>query len=479
MIIARAAQMPHSHPKPLLVLSGSNLRVYETVFLTFLYSLDIGKSFFFSRPQKMSDPLSISASVVGILSFGIQVTQGVFNYYDAFRNQHSDVHKILDKTHNLLDLFDHLKEHLTGQRFRQEDQRLVKSIEEAIDSCEECIAELDDELNKFKEKKIEGISAAARTTTRRLAYPFRKGTMQNLEEDVDSIAKQITQTLGLLRSKGTERIQGQVEDVKALLDFIRATQVDSSIQQWLKAPDATTNLNDNCKKKHPRTGLWLTKGDRFESWLQQPKSFLWLVGFAGCGKSVLCSTAIRYAFRHRQSSPRIGVACFFFTFNDSSKQSASAMLRALVLQLSSQLKADQHPVARLHKQYGSSSPTDEALLDCLCQLVRLFQDVYILVDALDESPRGELRSDVLQIIRDIRTWSEPGLHVLVTSRDEVDIRDELDASVEEKIPMKNESIDQDIQAYVSEHLSQNRRLRKWKDHFGRIETELSQRAQGV
>lgn len=462
--------LPHSYPDPLRCHS-----VHVSLFSRILQGLLPQHG----RLQNMSDPFSISTGVVGILSFGIQVTQGVFDYYEAFRSQYSGVGKLLDKSHRLLVLLGQLSEHLKGQRFCQEDQQLVKSTEEAIGSCKECIAELDDELAKFKKSNVDSILAVARTTTRRLAYPFRKGTLQNLEEDVDSIITQISQALQLLQSKGIGRLQDQVDDVKALLDLIRAAQLDESIQQWLQAPDATINLNDNCKKKHPTTGLWLTKSDRFKKWLQEPKSFIWLVGFAGCGKSVLCSTAIQSTFRHRRSNPQIGVACFFFTFSDLSKQSTSAMLRALVLQLSSQLKEDQHPLARLHKQCGYSSPTDDALLDCLRQLVRLFQDVHIFLDALDESPRGKPRSDVLQTVRDIQAWSEPGVHLLVTSRDEVDIQDELDASIEERIPMNNESIDRDIRVYVSEHLRRNRRLRKWEDHFGRIEEELSQRAQGV
>lgn len=430
----------------------------------------------------MSDPFSIASGVVGILSLGIQVTQGVFDYYNTFQSQYSDVNDTLDKTDALLGRLRQLREHLEGQCFREEDQQLKKDIEKIANSCEECIAELEDELQKFKEAKVEGVLAVARAKARRVAYPFRQSTLQKLEETVDDIMEQLSQALELLNLKNMGQLQSQMEDMGALLDLIRANQVETVIQNWLKAPDATINLNENCKKTHPGTGLWLTKGDHYARWLEHPGSFLWLVGFAGCGKSVLCSTAIQYAFRHRRSDSQIGVACFFFKFNDGGKQSASAVLRALVLQLSGQLElgdSQRGPLAELHAKYRCSSPTDEALLDCLHQLVRRFRDVYILLDALDESPRGRTRNDMLQILQELRAWAEPRVHLLVTSRDEVDIREELDASAEEKVPMRNESIDEDIKSYVSQHLRQNRRLRKWEEHFGRIEEELSHRAQGV
>ncbi|KAI3573696.1 hypothetical protein IWW34DRAFT_553241, partial [Fusarium oxysporum f. sp. albedinis] len=140
------------------------------------------------------------------------------------------------------------------------------------------------------------------------------------------------------------------------------------IRAWLKAPDATINFNEAVKKKHPGTGLWLVKGPAFTSWLEKPGSFLWLVGLAGCGKSVLCSTAIQYAFRHRRANARIGIAFFYFTFNDESKQDASAMLRALVLQLSIQLDNRHAFLSRLHDSYCNATPPDSALMNCLHQL---------------------------------------------------------------------------------------------------------------
>lgn len=105
--------------------------------------------------------------------------------------------------------------------------------------------------------------------------------------------------------------------------------------------------------------------------------------------------------------------------------------------------------------------------------------MYILLDALDESPRDKHRGDMLQALVDLRAWSEPGLHLLVTSREETDIRDELDASREKTIPMRNVSIDRDITAFISDHLRNNRRLRKWEEHYDQIETALTERARGV
>ena len=164
---------------------------------------------------------------------------------------------------------------------------------------------------------------------------------------------------------------------------------------------------------------------------------------------------------------------------DESKQDTSAMLRALVLQLSSQLNDNHGHLSRLHGSYRNAMPPDQALVDCLHQLVRAFDDVYILLDALDESPRDKHRGDMLQALADFRAWPEPGLHILVTSREETDIRDELDASQHEIISLKNDSVNRDIAAFISKHLRENRRLRKWEEHYDQIEIALTEGAKGV
>ncbi|KAH7124373.1 hypothetical protein EDB81DRAFT_220297 [Dactylonectria macrodidyma] len=86
---------------------------------------------------------------------------------------------------------------------------------------------------------------------------------------------------------------------------------------------------------------------------------------------------------------------------------------------------------------------------------------------------------MLRVLADLRAWSEPGLHLIVSSRDEVDIRQELGASPEQTIIMKNDSIDRDIASFISHHLRDNRRLLKWDEYHARIETALTTRAQGV
>lgn len=427
----------------------------------------------------MSDPLSIVGSVVGIVSLGITVAQGLIDYYQAFQGQAGDSAHTTKKLSRLLDLLESMRQQIARRQFRVEDDAVLANMRSSMEDCKALIEELDEQLRKFHQTPTQDTFSGLRVTARRLAYPFRQSTLQKLDEDVDEFIGCLTLAMQIVQHSDISRVQDEISDTKALLDLVRASQVSSSIREWLKAPDATIGLNEAVKKKHPGTGSWFVKGADFSAWLKKPRSFLWLVGFAGCGKSVLCSTAIQHTFRHRRGDKSIGIAFFFFTFNDESKQDASAMLRALILQLSSQLNDGDAFLSSLHDSYRNSCPPNQALETCLLQLVRAFKDVYIFLDALDESPKAKHRETLLEVLAELRRWAEPGLHIMVSSRDEVEIRDELSPEADETIKMKNEAIDSDIASFIAQHLRSSRRLRKWEEHHPRIEDELTRRAQGV
>lgn len=427
----------------------------------------------------MSDPLSVAGTAVGIISLGITVAQGLVDYYAAFQSQWCEISRTMKKLSGLLDLLGDLRQGLEREQPGLNDCTIPATVESQLEDCKDLIQELQKELGKFKRAPKDQTMAGLRAVGRRCAYPFRRSTLQKLEEDVDEFVKCLSFSMQLMQQRNITFLQDNIEDSKVVLDLVRATQVSSDITNWLKAPDATINFNEAVKRKYCSTGQWFVKGSSFQNWLQKPRSFLWLVGFAGCGKSTSCGTTIQYAFRHRRGNRSIGMAFFFFAFNDERKQDATSMLRALVLQLSSQLSTGHTFLLQLQESYRNTSPPEEALMDCLRQLLRAFSDVYIVVDALDESPRDKHREAVLRVLAELRSWPEPILHIMVSSQDQVDIRDALDAKVEEIIRMRNTAIDSDIAAFVSWNLRSNPRLRKWEGCHARIETALTQQAQGV
>ncbi|KAL9045262.1 MAG: hypothetical protein Q9214_001672, partial [Letrouitia sp. 1 TL-2023] len=425
----------------------------------------------------MTDPISVAGSAVGIISLGLQVTQSLASYYISCKDQDSD----LDHTTKNLSILEatlkSLDNALRERKFQEEEIESVRRIDSLIWDCKDLIQELNDECHLFQQP-----SSVIKKAGRRVTYPFRKSTLQKLDENITDIRTNISDALKILNLRDNKTIQDDINLAKSLLEFFRSSQISEDVRSWLKAPDATVDHYAACQKRTPGTGMWLINSPVFQSWLKEDNSFLWLNGFAGCGKSVLCSTTILHASRQRNKlTETVGIAFFYFSFNDESKQDAAAMLKALILQLSTQLDGTRKDLTELHQSYKPGIAPPEVLLEYLRRMIKRFDQVYILIDALDESPRypEDARVYVLDIVEKIRSWYCDGLHLLVTSRDEYDIRRFLNPLDKEQVLMQNNNVDGDIADYISRRLIEDRKLKEWPESHERIKEALCKGARGV
>jgi ankyrin repeat domain-containing protein 50 len=425
----------------------------------------------------MADPLSAAAGVAGLISLGIQTLDILHKFYALYRDRDATVARTTDRVEGMLGTFQCLEAALQSRKFRSGEETLVKQIESSFQQCEELIQELQDECKKLDHTSFGGAMNVIEAAGRRAAYPFRRSTLQKLNEDIDEMRRNLALALDILQLRDHKAIRDDIAEVKSLVERMRVTQISDRIRDWLKAPDVTINHNAACALRHSNTGIWFVKGGTFSAWLAQQDSFLWLNGFAGCGKTILCSTAIQYTFRHKRSDPSIGISYFYFTFSDESKRDELAMLRTLLLQLACQLPGSHTILDRLYASYSSGSAPASVLVDYLRELIQRFTQVYILIDAVDESPRYDQRDRVLETISTLRDM--PAVHLLVTARDESDIREALNPERDEEVAMKNAYIDRDISEYVSRLLKTDPKLRKWEKYHDRIQTTLAKRAQGV
>lgn len=441
----------------------------------------------FSRSQellltKMADPLAIASGIAGLLSLGIQVTQSLSNFYTTYKDQDTDLAKTTQNFDNIQSIFRVLKDAVDKRRSQADTQDLLREVEKVVQKCEEIITELQNECEKFYKDSAASLKDRVKVAGRRATYPFRKSTLLKLEEDVSDIRKNLSFALDVLQLKTQSQVQNGISEVKSLVERTNANQVSLMIRSWLKAPDASLNHNAACAKCHPSTGLWFVKGHQFWTWLEERGSFLWLNGFAGCGKSVLCSTTIQHTFCKMKHKTGIGIAFFYFSFSDETKQDDNGMLRTLLLQLSVQLQNGERDLEQLHELHKSGSPPVDALFESLRRILERFRDTYIVLDALDESPQDCKREGVLRAIHVIRSWSIPGVHLLVTSRNEKDIRESLRPARDQDLSLRNSEVDRDIANFVVcqfENDPKLQRLQKWKERHDKLHSKLTASAQGV
>lgn len=232
----------------------------------------------------MGDPISVTGTVVGVISLGIQVSQSLVNFYNSYKGQNSDLAHTTDKLNSLLEILQSLKKTLTDRKFLADEQDLVKNIGASIQNCDDLIHELQDEFRKFNKTSSKEPIATIKIAGRRLTYPFRQSTLQKLHEDIEDIRANISSALDALQLKDDKKIQDDITDMKDLLGLVRTSQVSLGLRDWLKAPDAFTDHHAACAKKQPGSGLWLVKSDQFLRWLNEGNSIMWLNGFAGSGR---------------------------------------------------------------------------------------------------------------------------------------------------------------------------------------------------
>lgn len=427
----------------------------------------------------MTDPFSVAAGIAGLTSLGIKVTESLVKFYTLHKERDANVARTTAKLENLQNTFQCLDTALQNRKVQLEEQDLIRNIESSIQQCDKHIQELQNECEKLETDSTLDTKGAIKVAGHRIAYPFRQSTLMKLDEDVGEIHDNLSLALHVLQLEDHTRTQDNIAELKSLVELVKASQVSSTIRDWLKAPDATADHNTACGNHHSGTGMWFVKGSCFDRWLNKDNSFIWLNGFAGCGKSVLCSTAVKHTFRRERHELGVGIAFFYFRFDDNFKQDASAMIRGLLLQLSAQLGDGHADLAHLHTLYNPGTPPMEALIAYLHRMIQKFNRAYILLDALDESPQHSQREDVLNVLEKMRGWRLTGLHLLVTSRDVPDIRESLRPTDDQDIAMKNVDIDKDITTVISYQLNNDPRLQKWQAYHDEIQKTLAERAQGM
>ena len=185
-----------------------------------------------------------------------------------------------------------------------------------------------------------------------------------------------------------------------------------------------------------------------------------------------------------ESRPAVNkaVAYFYFDFRNTECQH-EGMIRSLISQLAAQCMNPPNPLELLYSSCGDGASQPKAcdIRQTLQDLVEKFHDTFIIMDALDECKE---REQLLGDIRDLVKWQLGGLHILVTSRREGDIRVTLDPLLNENqnIDIQSEVVDRDIRVYVREILQSAQGLRRWRNKpqvQDEIEKALTKNANGM
>ena len=203
-------------------------------------------------------------------------------------------------------------------------------------------------------------------------------------------------------------------------------------------------------------------------------------GIAGAGKTILMSLIIRHT--QENAGQDDAVAYFYCDYKDSKTQKPANILGSLAQQLASR---DEHTLSRAKTLYAqhhpegkpSSQATPEQLRDVILEVSNSLENVFIIVDGLDECSDAR---PVVDILKSLTGSVKTNTKLLFASRDERAIRDRLQKEyVEVSIAARSEDLKRYVLAEVQTRMDQDRlriRQNELKEH---IVERLVEKADGM
>ncbi|KAK6421215.1 hypothetical protein LTR81_005891 [Elasticomyces elasticus] len=471
----------------------------------------------------------IAGSAVGVVSLGIQVCQGLLQYYGDWKGYHKDIEASHKAVQGLTETFVLLAQVLNGNVAVNDDQR--RNVENCVASCEDSVGHLKDRLAELrKHEHPTAFREKVKASGSRLLYPFKKESLDVLRKLVQEILQRLMLAMNVLNADvGLEMRtavasmqtdlsslgQSSADILKAVRDLadklngvagymvgfqqsfdlltVRTGQTAFDIKQlltfeearrrqdvlnWLAAPDPAINHMAARKQHQPDTCQWLLMSQQYNIWRQGQSPHLWLHGKAGCCKTVLSSTIIEHLSFDLPQQPGVALAYFYFSFVEPQKQSYYNMLLSFVWQLSREGKLLPELAAAYAAKKALGSKDLEDMVDTLAER---YARLLIVIDALDEVPEGNSgRQDVLDGLQMLSTRC-PNVHFLVTSRPDADITDFMGEWQIVALPIDEKAVNADIELHVKARLSEDRRFRgkEWVKMRQEILDTFQQKAQGM
>ena len=185
------------------------------------------------------------------------------------------------------------------------------------------------------------------------------------------------------------------------------------------------------------------------------------------------------------------MAYFYFDFRDANKQGFRDLIPSLLTQLSTSSGRRCDILLDLYSAHdeGKKQPSDDILAKCLKHMLTLpdQRPTYLIIDALDESPNTlgiqSHRERVLQLLEELVELRLSNLHICVTSRPEIDIRDVIERLTSRRVSLHGQTGQrQDIVEYVKSVVYSTKEpiMRGWSTEDKELVIKvLSERADGM
>ncbi|KAI7227089.1 hypothetical protein KC330_g8551, partial [Hortaea werneckii] len=386
-------------------------------------------------------------TALGVASLAYDVTRDLYEYYRAWKHCDSDVKDLRVQLLWLNDAFRVCRDVVGKPGLSADGTQLVLK---ALANCDEATNSLRGVLDKIKKDgSPQGAVERLKASTRKACYPFRKKTVGEIADEVESCREELHLAVNLLHLdtsmerwrelqerdkkladgldaidaalKPLPRIQSSIEALRAETQTIVETQRSEDarktvqeVMEWLCSEDYSKQQNDNYARRQEGTAAWFLDAPEYLAWVQGSTHTLVCPGQPGAGKTIVAATII-HKLLHREDVANVGVAYLFCDYKKRDQQDTYHFLAALTRQLLFRVETVPRSLMDVyvgHKK-RNTRPTLRELKDALSSLAGALTRVHIVIDALDECNK-EACSGFLPTIRELQV--QRNISLLITAR---------------------------------------------------------------
>lgn len=407
----------------------------------------------------MADPLSIAASVAGLITLADTIFRASFQYAKSAKNAKQEALDLASEAQDLAGVLHRLS--LVASAFETPEAEHQHTLRlHHVLSCRRMLLRVEKALAKASSDFDAGKGRAVR---RAIKWPFSSTEVKEVLDEIgrhkatlalaltadtmDALMRSLT-----LQDANEGRMAALGCGVRETMQIVTNIQLNDQrrrVLDFFLVGNPQQSLGQCLSLRHPETGLWLLEGEEFQQWVTQPNSKLWLSGIPGAGKTVLAGSVVSEVLA--LSSSVTGIAFFFCEYKRSETQKPINVVQTMASQLARQntkaYEVLEEYYRELHPAQGIPNvPSLWRMREVLQEMIAFFNTVYMVIDGLDEC--DEFAREVAIMLAET-VQDEENLSLAVLSRDELVIRESFEDSF---VHLDIEAQRDDVRLYVASEL---------------------------
>jgi ankyrin repeat protein/Cdc6-like AAA superfamily ATPase len=354
------------------------------------------------RPNQLSKmaEIGLAASIISVL----QLANDLIKYIQSVRSASEERKALVEELIAVADLLQPFRDRENLDNSLQNGNIQMLELSNPLSILQGTLQELSIKLGPRSRLKEVG---------KALTWSFEKSDIKELLQRIERQKATIMLVLQNSQIDQSSKILVGVTGIEqgvAALNISKKLEDNEKVIDWLSDLNFATTQNDTFSRRYDMTGEWLLEDKSFLTW-RDGNGLLWCPGLPGVGKTVLTSIVIDHL--EGMTTEQVGLAYIYCNYkapNHTALNLVSALLQQLVRQKST-LPEDVEGLYKRHIK-KRTRPSLKELKLVFESVLKSFEKVYIIIDALDECREDGSRQDFLRSLREVEGHAQ----LFITSR---------------------------------------------------------------